>query len=200
MAEQRDQKAEKRPRSTGGGAHEIVPSAAMIEAFAVGDNALLGQKIKEIVGLLWLPPSLTADERNARVVRAVQLLESLAPSDGAEAMLAMQMVGTHSAAMECLRRAMLPDQMHHATNDYLREAQKMMGLYTRQLEALNRNRGKGQQKVTVEYVNVEAGGQAIVGSVDTGKQPPSKRRKKVAPIALEASVTDLSENRQLQRR
>jgi len=33
------------------------------------------------------------------------------------------------------------------------------------VEALNRHRGKGQQKVTVEHVTVNAGGQAIVGSV-----------------------------------
>jgi hypothetical protein len=35
------------------------------------------------------------------------------------------------------------------------------------LEALNRHRGKGQQKVTVEHVHVHAGGQAVVGTVET---------------------------------
>jgi len=35
------------------------------------------------------------------------------------------------------------------------------------VEALNRHRGKGQQKVTVEHVHVHAGGQAIVGNVGT---------------------------------
>ena len=35
------------------------------------------------------------------------------------------------------------------------------------LEALNRHRGKGQQKVTVEHVHVHAGGQAVVGVVAT---------------------------------
>jgi hypothetical protein len=34
------------------------------------------------------------------------------------------------------------------------------------IEALNRHRGKGQQKVTVEHVHVHAGGQAVVGMVD----------------------------------
>jgi hypothetical protein len=34
------------------------------------------------------------------------------------------------------------------------------------LEALNRHRGKGQQKVTVEHVHVHAGGQAVVGTVE----------------------------------
>jgi hypothetical protein len=37
--------------------------------------------------------------------------------------------------------------------------------YTTLLEALNRHRGKGQQKVTVEHVHVHQGGQAIVGHV-----------------------------------
>jgi hypothetical protein len=199
MAEHKDQKAEKGPRSTGEGVHELVPSAAVSEAFSVSSTDTLGQKVNELIGLLWLPPSLTEKEKNVRIVRAVQLFESLAPSDGAEAMLAMQMVGTHSAAMECLRRAMIPDQMPRARDSCLRDAQKMMTLYTRQLETLNRHRGKGQQKVTVEYVNVEAGGQAIVGSVDTGNRPPAKRRKKAAPNALEGSVTNLSDTRQLQR-
>ena len=34
------------------------------------------------------------------------------------------------------------------------------------LEGLNRHRGKGQQKVTVEHVHVHAGGQAVVGMVE----------------------------------
>jgi hypothetical protein len=33
---------------------------------------------------------------------------------------------------------------------------------------LNRHRGKGQQKVTVDHVHVHSGGQAIVGNVQGG--------------------------------
>ena len=43
-----------------------------------------------------------------------------------------------------------------------------MTLYAKQLETLNKHRGNCQQKVTVAHVNVAAGGQAIVGNVDTG--------------------------------
>jgi len=35
-------------------------------------------------------------------------------------------------------------------------------------EALDKHRGKGQQKVTVEHVHVHRGGQAIVGAVKAG--------------------------------
>jgi hypothetical protein len=34
------------------------------------------------------------------------------------------------------------------------------------VEALNRHRGKGQQKVTVEHVHIHSGGQAVVGVVE----------------------------------
>jgi hypothetical protein len=37
--------------------------------------------------------------------------------------------------------------------------------YSVLLDALNRHRGKGQQKVTVEHVHVHSGGQAVVGMV-----------------------------------
>jgi len=36
------------------------------------------------------------------------------------------------------------------------------------LESLNRHRGKGQQRVTVEHVHVHEGGQAIVGNIEGG--------------------------------
>jgi hypothetical protein len=42
------------------------------------------------------------------------------------------------------------------------------------LEALNRHRGKGQQRVTVEHVHVHQGAQAIVGNVHQGGGAPSK--------------------------
>lgn len=34
------------------------------------------------------------------------------------------------------------------------------------VDTLNKYRGKGQQKMTVEHVHVHAGGQAIVGSIE----------------------------------
>lgn len=43
-----------------------------------------------------------------------------------------------------------------------------------QVEALQRYRGKGQQRVTVEHVHVHQGGQAIVGAVTAGGEALSK--------------------------
>lgn len=136
----------------------------MIEA---DDVQIEVNKLNEIAGLLWLPENLSEQDKNARIVRALERFEDLAPQDGVEGMLCAQMVGTHFAALECLRRAALPEQTPEARDINLRHAQKLMMLYTQQMTALNKHRGKGQQKVTVEHVNVASGGQAIVGNVET---------------------------------
>ena len=92
----------------------------------------------------------------------------IGPRDEIEAMLAAQMVACQSAAMECLRRANLAGQTFEGRDMALKHATKLMRTYTAQMEALNRHRGKGQQKVTVEHVHVHKGGQAIVGNVQGG--------------------------------
>lgn len=151
-------------------AHNLVSAERVKEAFNVDEGALFEQKMNEIAKLLWVPRDADENVVYERVVRALELYESLEPSDGAEGMLAMQMVGTHDAALECLKRAALPNQTIEGRDMSLKHAHKLMTLYTQQLATLNKHRGKGQQKVTVEHVNVEPGGQAIVGHVDTGSK------------------------------
>ena len=43
-------------------------------------------------------------------------------------------------------------------------------------KALNRHRGKGQQKVTVEHVHVHQGGQAIVGHVEHKREGGQEKK------------------------
>ena len=97
-------------------------------------------------------------------------------------MLAAHMVATHSAAMECLRRAMISEQSFEGRDANLRHAGKLLATYARQLEVLDKHRGKGQQQVTVKYVNVEAGGHAVVGSVQSSPQSQPSRNQE--PPAL----------------
>ncbi len=144
-----------------------LPSGVAMQAFDTVESALTNRKLQEIAGLLWHEEGATEEGITVRLVRALEQFESLAPADGAEGMLALQMVGTHDASLECLRRAALPGQTFAGRDMALKHAHKLMSLYTQQLAALNKHRGKGQQKVTVEHVNVAAGGQAIVGNVET---------------------------------
>jgi hypothetical protein len=92
----------------------------------------------------------------------------IGPVDEIEGMLAAQLIALHNAAMECLRRAMLEKQSFESRRENLNQASKLTRSYATLVEALNRHRGKGQQRVTVEHVHVHQGGQAIVGTVQGG--------------------------------
>jgi hypothetical protein len=92
-------------------------------------------------------------------------LAAIGPKDELEAMMAAQLLAAHNATMECYRRAMIPEQTFEGRSENLNQANKLSRTYAMLLDALNRHRGKGQQKVTVEYVTVHSGGQAVVGIV-----------------------------------
>lgn len=87
------------------------------------------------------------------------------PQDEVEAQMATLAVAMHHATMEALRRANVEGQSFEARNANLGHANKSARTFATLVETLNRHRGKGQQKVTVEHVHVHEGGQAIVGAV-----------------------------------
>ena len=109
--------------------------------------------LEQLVDLLWLPAALSEDERGARMTAAMLMLQGIKPADELEGMLATQMVATHSAAMDCMRRAMADGQAFAVREQNLRLAAKLLALGTRQVETLDRHRGKGLQKMTVKHVH-----------------------------------------------
>jgi hypothetical protein len=94
----------------------------------------------------------------------VEALIGINPKDEIEGMIGAQLIACHNASMECHRRAMLRDQTFEGRREALNQANKLSRTYATLVESLNRHRGKGQQKVTVEHVHVHEGGQAIVGT------------------------------------
>jgi hypothetical protein len=110
---------------------------------------------------------------STEINRALAAVTGIGARDETEGMLATQMVATHVAAIRALRRLRGSDTVaQQDSNGNL--AVKLLRTYTMQLEALQRYRGKGQQKVTVEHVHVNAGGQAIVCTVDSSAAKKSK--------------------------
>jgi len=113
-------------------------------------------------------------------------LVGISPKDEIEGMIAAQLLAAHNAAMECYRRAMIGEQTFAGRSEGLSQANKLSRTYAMLLDALNRYRGKGQQKVTVEHVHVHAGGQAVVGIVeppgggDRAKSEEQPRAKQIA--------------------
>ena len=85
-----------------------------------------------------------------------------------EAMLAAQMAAVHNATMTFARRLNHVDNIQQ--QDSAERAFNRLGrTFTTQMEALKRYRTSGQQKMTVEHVHVHEGGQAIVGTVEGGR-------------------------------
>ena len=51
---------------------------------------------------------------------------------------------------------------------YVKDAVKLLRLHNETIEALNRHRRGGEQRVIVQHVNVEGGGQAVVNGSFNG--------------------------------
>ena len=92
-------------------------------------------------------------------------LAAFNPKDEIEGMMAAQAVALHQGAMECLRRAMIPDQPFDFAARHRKDAANLIRTFGEVVESLERKRGKGPQVVRVERVVVQEGGQAIVGNV-----------------------------------
>ena len=118
----------------------------------------------QVVNALWLKdPAARHKQASAMLVG----LNGISPRDELEGMMVAQLITAHNAAMDCYRRAAIPEQHAEARRENLAHAGKLSRTFATLLEALNRHRGKGQQKMTVEHVHVHSGGQAVVGMVGT---------------------------------
>ncbi len=94
------------------------------------------------------------------------MFAELEPRDGVEAMLIGQMTATHVAMTTFIER-MSYQESYQVRESYERSMTRLSRTYLAQMEALKKHRAKAQQIVRVERVNVESGGQAIVGDVST---------------------------------
>jgi hypothetical protein len=133
------------------------------------NNILMNQAFNT----LWTTHS-DKDARKQQILAALTAMHAVRPVDEMEGQIAAQMVATHAAAMECYRRAMIGDQSFESRRENLNQAAKLTRLHADLILALDKHRGKGQQRVTVEHVHVHQGGQAIVGNVQAGGGAQSK--------------------------
>jgi len=129
--------------------------------------------VAQVDASLWVEHS-DSEQRARQFNAAITAMKGMKPGDELEGMLSAQLIAIHNATMECCRRAMLGNQTFEGRRESLNQANKLSRTYAALTEALDRHRGKGQQRITVEHVNVHAGGQAIVGAV-TPRDGSSRR-------------------------
>jgi hypothetical protein len=143
-----------------------IGQALLMEALGTVDPDFLDG----LLGVLWPLANVgtqgqTMDGRGLNVM--LSLVKGVKPKDEVEAMLAAQMAAVHLVTMAFARRLArvktIPQQ-----DSAERAFNKLARTFAAQVEALKRYRTGGEQKVTVEHVTVNEGGQAIVGNVRHG--------------------------------
>ncbi|HLO78345.1 MAG TPA: hypothetical protein VK196_17955 [Magnetospirillum sp.] len=145
-------------RTSADHANYAVWQAALCDTFGTGDFSLANEMAGQVMNAVHFKGT-SAPINQADWNAAVAMVHGIGPRDAAEAMLAVQMVAAHHAALECMRRAMeqSPSQIDHFQK-LSNTATKLLRTFPAQMEALRRYRSKGEQRVVVQHqhVNVSA--------------------------------------------
>jgi hypothetical protein len=109
---------------------------------------------------------------------ALDLYDNIQKGDAIDSMLAMLSVGITSASLDCLAQAALTSPGNlQVRNLNLGHAMKGAETVVKIIKALDNRRGAKSEKLTVGQVNVEAGGQAIVGNIESAPHPGASPTK-----------------------
>ena len=109
---------------------------------------------------------LMASLGNDIAAMALDAADTISAGNSLEKMLAHQMAALHEAGMQMFRRANLMED-HGVAAKCMGTAIKACTAYQRGIATLEKMRGDKRQHIVVQHVNVNAGGQAVVGSVNT---------------------------------
>ena len=96
---------------------------------------------------------------------ALAMIEAAAPKDEIEAALAVQMAACHVAAMAVLAKMDVAFATERRIAAFGSAAARLMRAYATQVEVLRRLRNGGHQYVRVEHVQINDGGQAVIGNL-----------------------------------
>ncbi|MBA2650115.1 MAG: hypothetical protein H0U75_11110 [Legionella sp.] len=115
--------------------------------------------------------NLNAEDKEQKLTKAHKVVEILANSLGAKGLLqnllVTQLLGVHELQqklLSCANRAMnYPEHSQY----YVNALTKLSNAFIQQINTLQKLQGNSQQKVVVEHLHINDGGQAIVGQVNT---------------------------------
>lgn len=116
---------------------------------------------------------LTPDEKNQKIEIYTKAINLFAASLGANGvlqnMLATQLLGIYELQQKILPYAHRSVHSPECSQYFINSLTKLSNVFIQQLNTLQKLQGNSHQKVTVEHLHVNAGGQAIVGQVNTHK-------------------------------
>lgn len=89
-------------------------------------------------------------------------LLAMNPTDTYEGMLCTRLVVLHNQYMHFMARVSSLTATEQSADININRATKLMRVYNETFEQLCKYRRKGEQKITIQHVNVASGGQAVV--------------------------------------
>ena len=129
-----------------------------------GIKGIVPDVVKAIMSpLINLIANRDGDDTGSALNKSITLIAASDPKNQLELMLAAQLAMTHITLGKSAR---LLDQNYidvQTINSLGNLYTKLSRLGIDQINTLERMKGKGQQKIIVEKVNIEAGGQAAIG-------------------------------------
>ena len=141
------------------------PNSQLIKLIEqTGIKGIVPDVVKAIMSpLINLIANRDNDDAVGALNKSVTLIAASDPKNQIELMLATQLAMTHITLGKSAR---LLDQNYkdvQTINSLGNLYTKLSRLGIEQINTLERMKGKGQQKIIVEKVNIEAGGQAAIG-------------------------------------
>jgi hypothetical protein len=170
-----------------------VGEALLYDAFSTADKDFVHGLILQLANGGW--PGHEVDDELLNFMLSV--IKGGKANDQFEAMLMAQMATVHVAAMRSARELEMALQRPLAEFAE-RTFSKLTRTFVSQLEALKRYRAGGEQKITVQHVSVNEGGQAIVGNVTSA--PREKGATNLVPAIPDAKSTPMPPIREKRER
>lgn len=135
------------------------------DAIGSGDGHFVAGMVRDItgVGIKKKGDDLEPDLERANF--ALSVIKEIGPRDAVESLLATQMAVIHIATMKTAAVYASCTTMKNLEMGE-RSLNRLTRTFAAQVEALKRHRSKGEQRVIVERVYVQEGGQAVVGMVE----------------------------------
>lgn len=114
---------------------------------------------------------LTPDEKNQKLEAYTKAIKLFASSLGANGvlqnMLVTQLLGIHELQQKLIPYANRSVHSPEHCQYFINAITKLSNAFIQQINTLQKLQGNSHQKVTVEHLHVNAGGQAVVGQVNT---------------------------------
>jgi hypothetical protein len=120
-----------------------------------------------------VPENSSSELRQALTDATVSLLKSIKAKDAFDQMGSSLLIAMNLAGLDCFARAAACGDNLAARDLNLRSGIKIGAVVSDLMKGLDARHGQGRYAVNVRSVNVEPGGQAIVGNVEHSDKPSS---------------------------